>query len=297
MGEFLRRGAYSEAFAGHYLLPMGAAIWSCPLGTFEEFPIQFIAEFYHNHGLLSLKNRPQWYVITGGSRRYIEALQRRWGREVIVRLNTPVARVLRSHAGVEVAPFQGETDTFDHVVFACHADQALRILGDASPVERELLSAFPYSRNVAVLHTDRSLLPKRRGAWAAWNYLLRARDGQRFAPATLTYCMNILQHLETPETVSVTLNCEEAINPEKVLGRFIYEHPIFTLERSRAQSRHREVLNVNRTSFCGAYWGNGFHEDGVVSAMAAVRAINGDALSGQGERSAPVRRVIEGTLA
>ncbi len=273
VGEFLERGRYSPQFAGHYLLPMGAAIWSCPLGTFADFPIRFIAEFYHHHGLLSLKNRPQWRVVKGGSRRYIEALQRRWGRSVEIRLACPVARVRRGRGQVDLQPFSGDAESFDHVIFACHSDQALRILADPSPIERELLSAFPYSRNLAVLHTDERLLPRRRAAWASWNYLLMGDEVERSAPATLTYCMNILQRLPIRRTVNVTLNCDAAIDPALVLGRFHYEHPVFTVERGAAQARHREVLNVNRTSFCGAYWGNGFHEDGVVSAMRAVRAL------------------------
>jgi uncharacterized protein len=275
VGQFIARHGYSREFAQHYLLPMGAAIWSCPLGVFEDFPIRFIIEFYHHHGLLSLRNRPQWKVIRGGSRRYIEALQRRWGGSVRVRLKTPVTAVRRVGDRVFVSPSAHEPESYDHVVFACHADQALRLLADPSPIERELLSAFPYSKNIAVLHTDEGLLPKSRRAWASWNYLLPQSTNRAAAPPTLTYCMNILQHLRVKSTVNVTLNCDEQIDPARVLRRFHYEHPVFTLQRAKAHARHREVLNVNRTSFCGAYWGNGFHEDGVVSAMRVVEAIEG----------------------
>ena len=271
---FLSRGRYSREFAEHYLLPMGAAIWSCPLGTFGQFPVRFIAEFYHHHGLLSLRGRPQWRTVRGGSRRYIDALLRRWGRDVEIRLKTPVTSVRRFPESVQVGIAGGCEEVFDHVVFACHSDQALRLLCDATPVETEVLSSIPYGRNVAVLHTDARLLPRRRGAWASWNYLLPGSTARHAAPATLTYCMNILQHIRSRECLCVTLNAEDLIDPKRVLARFEYHHPIFTAGRRNAQARHGELLNVNRTSFCGAYWGNGFHEDGVVSAMAVVQAIN-----------------------
>jgi predicted NAD/FAD-binding protein len=274
VGEFLRRGRYSPQFAEHYLLPMGAAIWSCPLGVFADFPIRFIAVFYHHHGLLSLRDRPQWQVVTGGSRRYIEALIRRWNGDVRIRLSTPIVAVRRGLEGVDVKPLIGREERFDHVVFACHSDQALRLLSDASPTEREILSAFPYGKNLAVLHTDSALLPKRRGAWASWNYLLPDSAKRHSQPATLTYLMNRLQHIESKYCLCVTLNSGDQINAAHVLGRFEYEHPVFSAGRAGMQARHRELMNANRTSFCGAYWGNGFHEDGVASAMAVANAIN-----------------------
>lgn len=270
VGEFLSRYRYSREFADQYLLPMGAAIWSCPTGTFAEFPIDFIVEFYRNHGLLSVWHRPTWRVIEGGSRRYVAAMSSRFQNRV--RLNTPIGGVRRRSDAVEVIPHGGSAEGFDHVVFACHSDQALRMLADPTPTEQELLGAFPYERNSAVLHTDESLLPRRRRAWASWNYHIPTEPADH---VTVTYCMNILQHIRSLHTFCVTLNSDDRIDPAKVLGRFEYHHPIFTTRRAVMQARHREVLNVNRTSFCGAYWGNGFHEDGVNSALAVCKALSG----------------------
>ena len=266
VAEYLSRNGYGERFRDHYLLPMGAAIWSCPEQTFGKFPIRFIAEFYYNHGLLSLKNRPQWYVVKGGSREYVRKMMQQL--EPFVRLNSPVQKVERSSDSVRIQTNDSD-ESFDEVVFACHSDQALRMLSDPSSFETELLSEFPYNKNVALLHTDTSVLPKRRRAWAAWNYHIANKSSQA---ATVTYCMNILQHINSPHTYSVTLNEEDLIDPTKVLGKFHYSHPVYTTSRAAAQSRHGELIRQNRTSFCGAYWGNGFHEDGVVSALAVCKA-------------------------
>ena len=269
VGEFLLQHRFSEEFAKYYLLPMGAAIWSCPIGTFAQFPIRFIVDFYHNHGLLNVFRRPTWRVVEGGSRAYVEAMTRSFRDRI--RLRTPVQSVRRFPNRVDVQPRGGSSESFDHVIFACHSDQALRILGDAATTqEREILSAFPYERNVAVLHTDVSLLPRTRRAWASWNYRLHGDDS---CPASVTYNMNILQGVRSRHTFCVTLNDESRIAPELVLRRFEYHHPVFTTRRRSAQARHAEFLNANRTSFCGAYWRNGFHEDGVVSALAVVNAI------------------------
>lgn len=289
VGEFLTEGRYSRQFRDHYLLPMGAAIWSCPLGTFAEFPIRFIAEFYHNHGLLNLRNRPTWRVVQGGSQIYVRAMAARIRGDI--RLRTPIVRVRRWPYRVELTTTSGERESFDHVIFACHADQAVRILGsDATVTETELLSAFPYSRNVAVLHTDENMLPRNRRAWAAWNF---RRTGNDAAPAAVTYHMNILQGLRSRHTFCVTLNDDGAIRPETVLRRFIYDHPIFTVNRAAAQARRAELLTANRTSFCGAYWRNGFHEDGVVSALAVVDALQQSQQS-QRHMSSVTRALIAG---
>lgn len=272
VGEFLAKHRYSYEFAAHYLLPMGAAIWSCPVGTFENFPIQFIVEFYQNHGLLSIRNRPTWRVIEGGSRKYVTKMAERFRNRV--RLSTPVEQVRRSLDGVFVTPQNGTLEAFDHVVFACHSDQALRMLADSTAIERDVLSEFPYGRNTAVLHTDETVLPKRRRAWASWNYHIAAEPSQNAGQAaTVTYQVNLLQHLQSKHVFNVTLNSDQRIDPAKVLRRFEYQHPIFTVRRAAAQARHRELINVNRTSFCGAYWGNGFHEDGVVSALRVCEAL------------------------
>lgn len=268
VGEFLTQHRYSREFADQYLLPMGSAIWSCPTGTFECFPIRFIVEFYRNHGLLSVRNRPTWRVIEGGSRTYVAAMTTRFRDRI--RLNTPVQRVRRLLNGVEIISQGGTPERFDHVVFACHSDQALHMLTDPTPTETELLGAFPYERNIAVLHFDTAPLPRRRRAWASWNYLIPEKPT---AHATVSYCMNLLQHIRSKNVFSVTLNSDDFIAPDKVLRRFEYHHPIFTTQRAAAQARHRELFNANRSSFCGAYWGNGFHEDGVVSALKVCESL------------------------
>lgn len=273
VGEFLEQHRYSREFARHYLFPMGAAIWSCPAGLFEKFPIRFIVEFYRNHGLLSLRDRPVWRVIDGGSRNYVVRMAERFRDRV--RLRTPIQQVRRLPKEVLVTSEQGDTESFDHVVFACHSDQALRLLADPSVTEREVLAMFPYERNSAVLHTDETLLPKRRRAWACWNYRLTAdTSGECDQPATVTYQMNMLQHIRSRHSFNVTLNSDDAISPSRVMRRFEYHHPVFTIGRAAAQARHNELVNANRTSYCGAYWGNGFHEDGVVSALRVCEALN-----------------------
>lgn len=267
VNDYLAEHGYSRQFSEHYLLPMGAAIWSCPTTTFGLFPIRFIVEFYKNHGLLSIKNRPIWRVIKGGSIEYVKALTQTFRDRI--KLNTPVQNVKRSDQSVEVVTSNG-TEQFDELVFACHSDQALKILADdATPAEREILGAIRYEPNVAVLHTDESVLPQRKSAWASWNYHVPAGPAPK---STLTYNMNILQHITSDHTLCVTLNEEHSVAPSKVLGTFNYSHPVFTVERSAAQQRHAEVIRQNRTSFCGAYWGNGFHEDGVNSGLAVATA-------------------------
>lgn len=287
VGEFLRDGRYGQEFARQYLLPMGSAIWSCPMDAFERFPMRFIVEFYQNHGLLSLANRPTWQVIEGGSRVYVAALAARFGGRLCI--GKPIERVRRLADRVEVKPRDAAPESFEHVVFACHSDQALRMLADPTSLEREVLSAFPYERNVAVLHTDTSLLPRTRRAWASWNYRLRSDSRAR---ATVTYCMNTLQQLQARQVLCVSLNAEERIDPAKILQRFVYHHPVFTLSRAAAQARHRELINVNRTSYCGAYWRNGFHEDGVVSALTVCEAIERDQSHAEDRRASAAHELL-----
>ncbi|MBC8875982.1 MAG: FAD-dependent oxidoreductase [Planctomycetes bacterium] len=268
VGEFLLTNRYSDVFANRYLLPMGSAIWSCPSTAFEQFPIRFIAEFYKNHGLLGLRNRPVWRVIQGGSRRYVSAMTARLGDRI--RLNSPVESVLRLPGCVMLKSQGHPAETYDEVIFACHSDQSLAILGnDATSTERQVLSQFPYQPNTAVLHTDTSLLPRRKRAWASWNYHI---PETRLQHATVTYNMNRLQHIRSKNVFCVTLNECDAIDERKVIRRFQYSHPVYTIQRAQAQNRHTELIRANRTSFCGAYWGNGFHEDGVNSALAVVSA-------------------------
>lgn len=262
VAEYVRENNFSESFLEHYLIPIGASIWSCPSGTFRGFPIRFVIDFLRNHGMLQINDRPEWRVIKGGSRQYIAPLTQPF-RDCI-QLNTPVSRVERDGDGVTVSLHSGAAERFDQVVLACHSDQALRLLDEPSELERELLSAFPYQRNETVLHTDESLLPKRRRAWGSWNYRIRSDSSDAVA---ITYNMNMLQSISSRTQYCVTLNETDRIDPSKVIRRFHYHHPIFTLERDAAQARHEELVRNNRTSFCGAYWGFGFHEDGVRSAI------------------------------
>ncbi len=292
VGEFLRRRRYGKMFIEQHFLPMAAAVWSCPRDTIENFPMKFIGEFYRNHGLLGLTDRPQWYVVRGGSRTYVEAMSRHFHDRV--HLACPVTSLERTEAGVHVTTQRFGRTRFDYVVMACHSDQALRILGeDASRTERAVLGQFPYECNLAILHTDTSVLPRRRRAWASWNYLIQHLppkkidaaadehgDGtaalQNHSPAskvTVTYNMNMLQHIQSEQTYCVSLNCEADICPQQVLRKITYDHPIFTSRRNETQRRHQELLNHRRTSYCGAYWGNGFHEDGVVSGLRVCEAI------------------------
>jgi predicted NAD/FAD-binding protein len=271
LADFLDERRYSREFAEHYLLPMGAAIWSCPPATFAQFPVRFIIEFYTNHGLLQVRDRPVWRTIEGGSKQYVERLIAPF--RSAIRLQHPVRSVFRTPERVMVMSSGVEAEPFDEVIFACHSDQALRILDDADPRERSVLSALPYGGNTAVLHTDVSVLPRRRRAWASWNYRLNRDPAHR---PSVTYNMNILQHIRSPQTFCVTLNSDEGINPGTVLGTFQYSHPVFTTRRTWAQHQHSELIRRRRTSFCGAYWGNGFHEDGVNSAIAVCRGFGVD---------------------
>ena len=271
VGDFLAAQAYGDEFSRHYLVPMGAAIWSCPSQSFLRFPIAFVMRFLANHGLLQVYGRPVWHVVRGGSARYVAALADSMRADV--RVNAAVTGIARTAGGVTVST-RDERLTFDEAVLACHADQALALVRDADEVERGLLRSFPYQANEAVLHTDTSVLPRAPRAWAAWNYRIPSAD----APdVTVTYNMNILQRLEAPAVCCVSLNANGTIAPRSVIARFDYHHPVFTAARDRAQPRHGEMIRRARLSYCGAYWGYGFHEDGVNSA-AAVGAAFGEEL-------------------
>jgi predicted NAD/FAD-binding protein len=265
LGDYLAAGGYSRPFVDHYLVPMGAAIWSTDPGRMLRFPARFFVRFFHNHGMLSVDQRPTWRVVRGGSARYVERLTA--GFRDRIRLRTPVERVRRTDAGVLVQARGAAAERYDAVFIACHSDQALALLADPSPVEREVLGAIPYQRNGVVLHTDARLLPRRRRAWAAWNCHVDAAADARIA---LTYNMNILQSLDAPQPFLVTLNRSAAIDPASVLARMHYDHPLFTPAAVAAQARQAEINGPLRTYYCGAYWRFGFHEDGVVSALAAV---------------------------
>lgn len=260
--RYCREERFSDQFVNQYLFPMGAAIWSCPPEKFAQFPIRFIVEFYRNHGLLNILHRPTWRVIANGSRTYVDALTSTFRERIL--LNCPVQSVSRGSDSVRVQSSKLGVQHFDHVVFACHSDQALAMLTDSSDLERKLLGAFPYESNTATLHTDESVLPHSRRAWAAWNYHI---CNDAVAKATVTYDMNILQGLQSKYTFCVTLNGEDRISPAKIIRSIKYHHPVYTTRRAEVQQRHHELIGVNRTSYCGAYWGNGFHEDGVNSAI------------------------------
>jgi len=266
--QYVDDNGYSAAFVDQYLVPLGTALWSAPAATFRAFPIRFVVRFLHNHYMLRIKGRPTWRVIRGGSFRYIEKLTARYSGRIM--LNTPVESIRRMDIGVCLRFKDRPNEWFDHVIVACHADQALKLLSDPSDRERELLASFPYQSNDAVLHTDTSVLPRHRKAWASWNAHVPTEDRDR---VSVTYHMNTLQSLISKHHFCVTLNDDSGIDPAKVLRRIRYEHPVYTLKQETAQRRHYELVNTNRTSFCGAYWGYGFHEDGVRSALAVCEAL------------------------
>ncbi|EPA0544947.1 NAD(P)/FAD-dependent oxidoreductase [Vibrio alginolyticus] len=270
LGEFLDEHKFSAFFTDNYILPMGAAIWSSTLADMRAFPLMFFLRFFLNHGLLDVTNRPQWYVIKGGSRSYIPPLTKGFAESI--RLNSPVEKVVRNEKGVGVQ-VRGETHWFDDVIFACHSDQAMRMLEDISPIEQEILGDMTYQANEVVLHTDSAVLPKRKAAWASWNYLLEGSEEEQQRLPSLTYNMNILQHIQSEHTFCVTLNSTEQINSNKVLRSFTYHHPVFTSESIAAQQRKKEIQGKQSTWFCGAYWYNGFHEDGVRSALDVVKEL------------------------
>ena len=267
LGDYLIQNNYKSLFINNYIVPMGAAIWSTDAAQMMGFPARFLVRFFHHHGMLSVNNRPQWRTIVGGSARYVEALTEPFKYKI--RLNTPIASVCRLENSVLLKPQCGEEQTFDYVFFACHSDQALSMLGsNASAQEREILGAIPYQENIIYLHHDHSLLPKRKLAWAAWNYHVTSLASGK---VQVTYNMNILQNLKSPEPILVTLNHTDLINPAKVIKRLKYTHPVYTIAGAAAQTRHAEISGHNRTGFAGAYWRNGFHEDGVASALAALQ--------------------------
>lgn len=267
LGSYLDRKGYSRYFRNHYIVPMGSAIWSAPEIVLERFPIRFFLQFFNNHGMLSVDDRPQWRVISGGSARYVDAMMERLGSSL--RLNTPVQSVSRTDEKVTVHA-AGTAEDFDQVIFGCHSDQALAMLAQPTAEELAVLGAIPYQSNDVVLHTDHSLLPSNRRAWAAWNYHIPARPNE---PVSVTYNMNILQNFhDAPETFCVTLNRSRDINPDKIIEHYDYSHPVFSLEAVAAQQRYGEIGNRNRTHYCGAYWFNGFHEDGVRSALRVTEA-------------------------
>jgi predicted NAD/FAD-binding protein len=262
LDDYLRERGYSEAFVNDHLLPLVGAVWSSNRQGAREFPARLLVRFFDHHGFLRAGQGLQWLTIRGGSREYIRAMQARFRGHV--RLSAPVERVWRSGEDVMVKASGHESERFDHVIVACHADQALRLVPDATPREREILGLFRFQPNQAVLHTDTRLMPRLRRAWSSWNYHLDEDGGDG---ACVTYWMNRLQAIPGPTQYFVTLNRTKAIDPARVVAAFDYAHPFFTPEAAAAQSRHDEVIGHDNVSYCGAYWRNGFHEDGVVSAL------------------------------
>lgn len=269
LGDYLKRNGYSEAFRHDFLVPFGAAIWSAAPAEFERFPLRTFVQFFQNHGFLDLSRLLQWHVVRGGSSTYVKALLGQLQGKV--HTNAKVVAVRRDAEGVDVVVEGSEAQRFEQVVLACHSDQALAMLADATPLEREVLGAMPYQPNDVILHTDERLLPAHRHVWSSWNYCIPQEVAKR---ATLTYDMNILQGIEARHEFLVTLNPGK--DPDGILGRFLYDHPVYTTDGVHAQSRYAEIGGIaRRTHFAGAYWGYGFHEDGVESAVRVCSEFGG----------------------
>lgn len=271
LGGYLDANGYGAAFRDEHLVPMASALWSAPPQRILDFPAPYLVRFMANHEMLQVAGRPQWRTVEGGSSAYVQALRSRW--RVQVRTRCPVQTVARDDAGVEVDAAGGR-ERYDHVVLACHSDQALALLADADAREHAVLGAIPYQDNEVVLHTDARLLPSRRKAWAAWNAFVPATPG---AACTVSYCMNLLQGIDSPEPLVVTLNRGDAIDPARILRRRHYAHPAYTAASVAARARRHEIQGRRRTWFAGAYWGWGFHEDGMRSAVDVARELGAEA--------------------
>ena len=268
LGEYLDREAYSDFFKKYYILPMGSAIWSSDVKTMMTFPAKFFVRFFDNHGMLNINDRPQWLTITGGSINYVKKLISPF--EEKIKLNSKIKSVERKNDHVAIQ-FHDRTERFDWVFFACHSDEALKLIKSPTQDEKNVLKAIPYKDNEVILHFDERFMPRRKLAWAAWNYHVTEDSS---SPVSLTYNMNILQNLKTNVPVLVTLNPQEKIDKHKIIKKLSYAHPQYSLKSIEAQSKHHLISGVNRTSFAGAYWGNGFHEDGVKSAIDAIEQFN-----------------------
>ena len=263
LGDYLKKEKYSGEFINYFIIPMGAAIWSTPANKVLNMPAYFFIKFFYNHGMLETINRPNWWVIKNGSSEYIKKIIR--GFENKINLSTPVKTVARKNEGIEIQlAKKEETLKFDSVIFATHSDQALEMLENPTDTEKDILSSIPYQKNEVLLHTDSSVLPRRKLSWASWNYQL---DSDPALPVVLTYNMNILQSINCKETLCVTLNDHNSVDQTKILKKITYHHPLFNGKSIEAQKRKSEISGVNNTHYCGAYWRNGFHEDGVVSAL------------------------------
>jgi predicted NAD/FAD-binding protein len=266
MRQVVASGRYSRAFVEEYLVPMGAAIWSADPTRFLDMPAGFFLRFFDNHGLLRARRQLPWRTISGGARRYVEALVAPFRDRL--RVASPVRSIQRQPSGVTVTSSAGGSEPFDQVVIATHSDQALALLADPSDAERDILGSIPYQANSAVLHTDDSVLPRRPAARASWNVLLPETRHER---VLVTYDMRVLQGLRSSEPLCVSLNLDRQVADDRVLDRTVFEHPRFDAAATAAQARRDEICGVRRTHYCGAYWRNGFHEDGLQSALVVGR--------------------------
>jgi predicted NAD/FAD-binding protein len=267
LGEYLDQFKYSDWFRQYYILPMGSAIWSTSIKDMYSFPARFFIRFFANHGLLTVNDQPQWKVIQGGSFAYVKKIIAPFNNAI--RLTTPVTRIDRQHDKVTIYTKDG-IEQFDKVVLACHSQQALSLLAHPTEWEQRVLSAIPYQANEAVLHYDASLLPRHKRTWASWNYRIDKANPHQ---TILTYHMNRLQNLAIDRELCVTLNATHLIDPQKIIKKIHYEHPLFTVQGEWAKKQHHKINAQNNTYYCGAWWANGFHEDGVVSAIAAVKSL------------------------
>jgi predicted NAD/FAD-binding protein len=264
--EFLTGKGYSQAFVQHFIIPMGEAVWSADPVKFNEFPARYFAQFFKNHGFLNVKDQPQWLTVKGRSRQYIKPITQPYADQI--RLNCPVASVRRYPDYVEIQPQNEVAEKFDQVVIATHSDQALALLDEPTDIEKNILGVIPYQENQAVLHCDESLLPSKKAAWASWNYHIPKEDLGRVA---VTYDMNILQSIGAPRELCVSLNLAKAIDPARIYREMIYHHPAYDPQSLAARHSHPEINGINRTYYAGAYWGYGFHEDGVTSALEVTK--------------------------
>lgn len=262
LATFLKERNYSKAFVQHFIIPMGEAVWSADPVKFDEFPARYFAQFFKNHGFLNVKNQAQWLTIKGRSRQYIQPIIKSYTSRI--RLDCPIASIRRFPDHVEVQPQNEAPESFDQVVIAAHSDQALALLADPTDAEKNILGEIPYQENQTVLHSDESLLPCNKAAWASWNYHIPREDTGRVA---VTYNMNILQRIGAPQELCVSLNLNHVIDPTRIYRKLIYHHPVYNPGSLKARQSHSEISGRNRTHYAGAYWGYGFHEDGVVSAL------------------------------
>jgi predicted NAD/FAD-binding protein len=266
----LRRRGYSEGFITYFIVPLASSLWSTDPVKMQGFPLKTFVRFFQNHGFLHVRQPIEWRTIKRGSRQYVDRLTAPFRDRI--RLRCAATEIRRRRDGVDVALSDGTTASFDHVVLATHSDQALALLADPTPEESNVLGVIPYQENETVLHTDTRLLPSRRVLWASWNYSIPSRPAPK---ATITYDMNILQSIPAPVEFCVSLNQTETIDPARVIERYTYHHPLYTPAAPAAQRRHAEISGKNRTHYCGAYWGYGFHEDGVRSALDACKFFGG----------------------